>query len=238
MSLNVMGWRGFVGFNAESPSPIVEALATYLVCHDGHHLSADQIVLGMWPSGRRRGDVSRKTIHNYLSQLRGWVGAEHLPDAAVAGGYLIEGIDSDWATFQRLTREADTVAADVARTLRTEALGLVRGRPFDGLTGDGYDWVDDEGLVGIITKAIVTCATRLGTDLIESAEFGAAEDAVRAGLRGAPDEYVLWELGARAIESSGDRNALGRWLADAGRHLDPAEVERIGTALGHDSPES
>ena len=105
MALNFMGWREFVGFRAEGASPILEALATYLVCHDAHHLSADQIALGMWPLGRPRGEVSRKTIHNNLSQLRSWVGIEHLPDAAVAGGYLLEGIDSDWATYSRLAEK-------------------------------------------------------------------------------------------------------------------------------------
>jgi hypothetical protein len=239
MALNFMGWRQFVGFRAEGGSPSVEALATYLVCHDMHHLSADQIALGMWPLGRRRGEVSRKTIHNNLSQLRSWVGVEHLPDAAVAGGYLLEGIDSDWATFSRLAREADTVGDDAARALRIEALELVRGRPFEGLSGDGYDWVDEEGLIGNVTKAIVTCARRLGTHLMEAAEFNAAEDAARAGLRGAPNEHVLWELGARAIWARGDRTALETWLAEAGRHLDSADVERIRRALGHeDSPES
>lgn len=131
------------------------------------------------------------------------------------------------------------MSGDSAQALRTEALELVRGRPFEGLSGDGYDWVDEEGLIGIMTKAIVTCATRLGTDLIEAAEFVAAEDAARAGLRGAPAEYVLWDLGARAIWARGDRTALGTWLAEADRHLDPADVERIRGALSHDdSPKS
>ena len=135
LAINILGRRQLVGFPTNGGTPVLEALATYLVCHDSHHLSADQIALGMWPLGRPRGDVSRKTIHNYLSGLRGWIGAEHLPDAASAGGYLIEGIESDWATLQRLAREADTVDAESARALRTEALELVRGRPFEGLSG-------------------------------------------------------------------------------------------------------
>ena len=237
-AVGILGWRRFVGFPVEGATPSLEALTTYLALHDGHHLSADQIALGMWPLGRPRGEMSRKTIHNNLSALRGWVGAEHLPDAAVAGGYLLEGIDSDWATFQRLVREADTVDAEAARDLRTEALGLVRGRPFDGLTGDGYDWIEAEGLLGTVTKAIVTCAIRLGTDLMELGEYAAAEEAVRAGLRGSPDEYALFELGARVARAGGGRRALERWLAEAGSRLDAADVARIRAALGHDGTES
>ena len=93
-----MGPRRFVGFS-ENSSRILEATLTYLLCHDAHHLSADQIALGMWPYGRSRGEATRKTIQNNASALRNWIGAEHLPDAAVAGGYLVEGIDTDWAAI-------------------------------------------------------------------------------------------------------------------------------------------
>jgi hypothetical protein len=236
MAINVMGWRHFVGFPAKGGSPSLEALGAYLVWHDAHHLSADQIALGMWPFGRAGGDVARKTVHNNLSGLRGWIGVEHLPDAAVAGGYLIEGIESDWRTFQRLSREADTVGGASARALRSEALELVRGRPFEGLSGPGYDWVEAEGLVDIMTNAIITCATRLGADLIEAGDFTGAQDAATAGLRAARDEYGLWELGARAIWARGDRSALERWLAEAARQLGPAAVERIRSSFGHDEP--
>jgi hypothetical protein len=234
LAVNIVGRRQLVGFPTEGGSPVLEALATYLVCHDSHHLSADQIALGMWPLGRPRGDVSRKTVHNYLSGLRSWIGAEHLPDAASAGGYLIDGIESDWATFQRLAREADRVDAESARALRTQAMELIRGRPFEGLSGSGYDWVDEERLVAVMIKAIVDCATRLGNDRMEAGEFHAAQEAAEAGLRGAPNEYVLWELGARALSARGEGTALGRWLSEAGHALVPADVERIRRDLGHD----
>jgi len=236
MAVDVLGWRHFVGVPDEGGSPSLEALLTYLAFHNAHHLSADQIALGMWPLGRQKGDVARKTIHNNLSALRAWIGVEHLPDAAAAGGYLLEGVGSDWSTFGRLNREADTVHAEAARALRTEALELVRGRPFEGLKGDGYGWIDEEGLLETMTKAIVTCAVRLGSDLIEAAEYAAAEDAARAGLRGAPDDYVLWELGARAIWARADHTALRRWLREAGYHLEPPDVERIRASLGHQDP--
>ena len=94
-AVNFVGPRQLVGF-PENSSRILEAILTYLLCHDTHHLSADQIALGMWPYGRARGEATRKTIQNNASALRNWIGAEHLPDAAVAGGYLIDGIAMDW----------------------------------------------------------------------------------------------------------------------------------------------
>ena len=65
--------------------------------------------------------------------------------------------------------------------------------------------------------AVAKCAQRLGDDLFEAGDFVGAEEAARAGLRGAPDDFGLWDLGARAIDARGDRTALERWLADAGQ---------------------
>jgi DNA-binding SARP family transcriptional activator len=235
MAVNFMGRRQFVGL-VDPPSRILEAILAYLLFHEGHHLSADQILLAMWPFGRSQGELKPKTLLNYLSQLRAWVGAEHLPDAVLSGGYLIIGIAVDWSTFRRLCAEADTLGGSEARALRTQALELVRGRPFEGLSGDGYDWVDDERLIGTMTKAIVGCATALATDLMEGGDFTAAHDAVDAALRGARNEYALWELGARALWSRGDRTALVHWLDEAVHHLEPSDVERIRAGLSHQDP--
>ena len=234
-AVNFVGPRRFVGFSDNS-SRILEATLTYLLCHDTHHLSADQIALGMWPYGRSRGEATRKTIQNNASALRNWIGAEHLPDAAVAGGYLIEGIDTDWASIERLSREAQTVGAEAARGLRREVLELVRGLPFEGLSGDGYDWIEYEDLVATVTVSIVRCAQDQGSDLYEAGDFTGAEAAARAGLRGARSEFVLWELGARAIDARGDRRALEVWWRGAARELDSADLERIRRSLGHDGP--
>jgi hypothetical protein len=234
-AVHFVGPRRFVGFS-ENSSRILEATLTYLVCHDSHHLSADQIALGMWPYGRSRGDATRKTIQNNASALRNWIGAEHLPDAAVAGGYLIEGIDTDWAAIERLSREAQTIGAETARALRSEALELVRGLPFEGLSGDGYDWIEYEDLVASVTVPIVRCAQDHGHDLYEAGDFSGAEAAARAGLRAARSEFDLWELGARAIHARGDRRGLEAWWRAAARELEPADIERIRRSLGHDGP--
>jgi hypothetical protein len=235
LAFNFIGPRQLLGL-ADPPSRILEAILAYLLCHDGHHRSADQIQLAMWPFGRRQGDLKPKTFFNYLSQVRAWVGAEHLPDAVTAGGYLVVGIATDGATFGRLCAEADALGGAGAQALRTQALALVRGRPYEGLSGDGYDWIEEEGLVETMTKDIVTCATRLGIHLMEAGEFTAAEDAVRAAVRGAPDDYEPWELGARAIWARADHTALRTWLATAGHHLEAPDVERIRAGLAHQDP--
>ena len=234
--VDVMGTIGISGMRQRNDRRIVDELLVYLVLHDNHHRSAEQIQGGIWPVTGSHANVARKTFHNYLSELRRFVGPEHLPDASVAGGYLVQGVDSDWATFQRLSRQADTVGGEAARVLRTNALALVRGRPFEGVPADSYEWVDEEHLRTTITIAVAKCAQHLGDDLFEAGDFVKAEAAASSGLRGAPDDFGLWDLGARAIDTRGDRTALKRWLADASRHLDPADMERIRAGLTHHDP--
>jgi hypothetical protein len=233
---DVMGTVEISGTRQPNDRRIVDELLVYLVLHDNHHRSAEQIQGGIWPVSGSHANVARKTFHNYLSEVRRFVGPDHLPDASVASGYLIQGVESDWVTFQRLSREADTVGGEPARALRTEALSLVRGPPFDDVPADSYEWVDEEHLRTTITIAVAKCAQRLGDDLFEAGDFVKAEAAASSGLRGAPDDFGLWDLGARAIDARGDRTALKRWLADASRHLDPADMERIRVGLTHHDP--
>jgi hypothetical protein len=234
LAANCMGHIEVVG--VEGIDRVLEALLFFLVYHDGHHLSAEQILLAMRPNAGPDGDLSRKTMHNNLSKLRRLIGSEHLPDAITAGGYLVAGVGSDWATFRRLTRQADTADGAHATRLRTEALTLVRGQPFDGASGDLFEWVDDEHLRSDVAVAIAACALRLGDDHLGAEQFGAAEAAARSGLVGAKDDFGLWDLGARAIDARGDRTALKRWMADAARHLDAADIARIAGGLVHYQP--
>ena len=110
------------------------------------------------------------------------------------------------------------------------------GRPFEGVPADSYEWVDEEHLRATITMAVAECAQRLGDDLLEAGDFVGAERPPQAGLRGAPDDFGLWDLGARAIDARADRTALERWLTDAAKHLDPADMERIRAGLTHHDP--
>jgi len=237
LAANCMGRIEVVG--VDGIDRVLEALLFFLVYHDGHHMSAEQILLAMRPNAGPEGDLSRKTMHNNLSKLRKLIGSEHLPDATTAGGYLIAGAGSDWATFRRLNREADVFGGEQAMRLRTEALRLVRGQPFDAASGDLFGWVDDEHLRTDIAFAIAKCAQRLGTDHLEAQEFEAAEAAARSGLVGARDDYGLWDLGARAIDARADRTALKRWTSDAAQHLDAADIARIASGLVHyQSPET
>ena len=133
--VNVLGPARGLRARPAQRAPIVEELLVYLVLHDHRHLRAGQIQLGMWPAGSARADVQEKTLRNYLSELRSCVGPEHLPEATGDEGYLIEGVrlglgrpSSAWPA------RPTPPAARRPIELRTEALALVRGVPFEDVT--------------------------------------------------------------------------------------------------------
>ena len=233
--VNVLGPVEITGLRRRSDRRIVDELLVYLVCHDRRHLSAGQILLGMWPTGSTKEGVVEETLGNYLSELRAEVGVNHLPEAG-REGYLLVGVASDWANFQHLVRQADATGGDRASELRGQALALVRGRPFEDVI-ELYEWVGGDHLDTQMTVAVATCALSLATDRLKAGDYRGAFDAAVAGLRGAgPDDFALWEAGARALAAAGERTGLTRWIGDAARHLNPAEIARIEASLvlGHD----
>jgi hypothetical protein len=220
-ALNVLGAREVVALEIESGWALLIELFTYLVFHQHRHLKAAQIAVGLRPGGSR--ELDEKTVRNAITKLRRCIGPVRLPEASTEG-YLIEGIDSDWFAFERLSREADTTGGEDAVSLRKEALALVRGAPFADVNDE---WIDAERLRSHMTVAIVHCAVRLATDLLEAQRPFEAEEAASAALRGAPRHYVLWELGAWAVCDRSDRGRLELWMADAKASLDGEDYARL-----------
>ena len=239
LRINLLGPLDLGDLRTDDVRRIVVELLVYLACHDHRHLRVGQIQIGFRPVNSGRAEIAEKTLRNYLSELRQWVGAEHLPESSAKEGYLLHDVDLDWAVFLRLGRQADASGAADAMALRTEALALVRGRPFADVLDDGFDWVEAEHLDSQMAGAIAECAVRLASDLLEAKDFAAAEQAAWAGRRGAPEDSGPWQLGAQAIWAQGNRSDLRRWMTDASRHLDPEDLERIEQSLPqHQDPSS
>jgi DNA-binding SARP family transcriptional activator len=205
---------------------IIEELLCYLVLHNRRPMSADQIQRALRPLNGSHPEVSRKTFHTYLSTLRQCIGAEYLPDAN-ASGYQVTGVESDWVDLEALAHEADRTIGREAIELRTQALALVRGVPFDSVADGQYQWDFNEQLASQMTATIATCAIRLANDLYDLGEYIGVEETVRIGLLAAPDEVYLWEVGARALEARNEGHMLRRHLADARRHVEAEDMERI-----------
>jgi DNA-binding SARP family transcriptional activator len=230
-SIRVLGPVEVHGWVVEPDRRVLEELLCFLVLHPGRSMSADQIQLALRPTNGTMPEVSRKTFHTYLSGLRRSIGADHLPDAN-ADGYQVVDVSSDWAKFQALTREADRTDGDQSLRHLRAALSLVRGVPFEGVTTGQYEWVFNEQLASRLTGVVASCAIRLANELLDCGDYLGVDEAVRAGLRAAPDDADLWRIGAKALSARHEGRALRRHLRDAERHLEPDEMARLRTSLG------
>jgi hypothetical protein len=225
--LNVIGPEEVLGL-AKRIEPRVHELFRFLAFHKHRHLRAGQILIGMWPSGSKRADLTEKTIRNYVAELRRALGVEHLPEASARVGYILLDVPTDWDRFAALAREADVVGGEAADHRRDQALRLVRGVPFCDVNDE---WIGAEGLLTHMSETIAALALRLAQDRHLAGDFVGAKDASQRGLVGAPDDYFLWEAGALALEARGDTTALRRWMADSAHHLEPPDLARIEATL-------
>ncbi|MCU1493242.1 MAG: hypothetical protein JWO62_1006 [Acidimicrobiaceae bacterium] len=223
--VTVSGWR------VRPDRRIAEELLCYLALHDERPVSADEILLALWPIESDRKEASRKSLHTYLSGLRQAIGPERLPDASAVGGYRVTGVTTDWGEFRRLVAEARNASDEVATVLRTDALALVRGAPFQGVPEGRFGWVFAESLVSDMTAAIVEVAHALSTDLALAGDHEGAVRAARAGLRGSPSEESLLLDLVRALVTGGDVDGARRAQRDAEHLLGPEAGERLCAVL-------
>jgi hypothetical protein len=215
LTARVLGPPDAVGWRQEPDRRIVTEIVCWMVFHHDHLHSADEVLVGVYPTEGTRREVNRETFFTYLSKVRQCVGPEHLPDATEAGGYGLLGVTSDWETFQGLSTQADLTDGPEAIELRTRALALVRGVPFQGVPKGHYGWAFEEQLHHQMTSAIVTCAIRLANDLFDLGRYMAVDEACRAGLRADRTDTYLLEIQARAADVRNEGLARpGRYRGD------------------------
>ena len=120
--------------------PRQRALLALLLREPGRPVQADHLVEELWQGRAPAGAAT--TLRSYVSKLRAVLDAE-APLVATPGGYALEvapeAVDSH--QFERLTKEGEAALgrrrAQQAGEVLREALGLWRGRAFDGLADDG-----------------------------------------------------------------------------------------------------
>jgi hypothetical protein len=207
----VLGPPDGVGWRQVPDRRIVTEIVCWMVFHNRHLHSADEILVGVYSTEGTRREVNRETFFTYLSKVRQCVGPEHLPDATETGGYGLIGVTSDWESFQGLSGQADLTDGPEAIELRTRTLALVRGVPFQGVPTGHYGWAFEEQLGQQMISAVVTCAIRLANDLFDLGRYVELDEAVRAGLRADPRDTYLLEIQARAA------NVRNEGLARPGR---------------------
>jgi DNA-binding SARP family transcriptional activator len=212
-------------------------LAAYLALNPGKGYSA--LDEALWP-GRRISVNARNTM---VSKLRRWLGQDHrgrpyLPLYSSDHGYrLSEDVFSDWDEWWRLL--APGAAATDTPVLRA-ALGLVRGRPFDGVRTRAYAWAEypRQRLIG----SIVDACSELARRDVEAGRWASAEETATQGLMLEPGMERLWRL--RILAARGRRDAaavrriVDRMLAtldELGGDLEPETERLIGDLEGDPS---
>jgi hypothetical protein len=222
MIARVLGPPDGVGWRQVPDRRIVTEIVCWMAFHRDHLHSADEVLVGVYSAEGTRREVNRETFFTYLSKVRQCVGPERLPDATEAGGYGLIGVTSDWETFKGLSAQADQTDGPEAIDLRTAALALVRGVPFQGVPKGHYGWAFEEQLHTQMISAIVTCAIRLANDLFDLGRYVQLDEAVRAGLRADPTDSYLLEIQARAAEIRHEGLARpGRSRGDSDRAEEP-----------------
>ena len=226
----VLGPPGAQGLRQEPDRRIVIEILAWMAFHNDHPHSADEILVGVYPSEGTR-DVNKETFFTYLSKVRQCVGADHLPEATGAGGYVLIEVISDWALFKDLSDRADAAEGTEAIDLRTEALSLVRGVPFQGVPRGHYQWAIGEQLHTLMISAVVTCAIRLANDIFDLGRYVDVEKAVAAGLRADAEDAYLLELRQRAADARNEGLVRpGREIGDS----DPGEDDPGDTGVGEE----
>jgi DNA-binding SARP family transcriptional activator len=178
--------------------PAARELVVYLTCHR-HGASSDVWGAALWTDR----PIAPSTLHSTASVARRALGRsrrgnDHLPRSG------------------RTLRLADTVGSDVDQfavaaaspdpTLWREALGLVRGRLFEGLTL--CDWAVLDGTAAQVESMVVETALKAAE---HSLRLGRGEDAewmIRRALRVSPYDERLYRSLLRATAVMGNRVGL------------------------------
>jgi hypothetical protein len=227
VSVNVLGQIEVFPWREPPHRKVIIELACYLALHPGRPISGEELRVALWPDSDGTAEASAKSLRNYVSELRKALGAEFVPSARGTGYAVSAAVQTDWDLFKRAVEKAKAEGADEAELL-SEALSLVRGRPFAGVD---WGWSFAESLVSEMEVTIGQVAQRLAALSMEAEDFSIAGLAARQGLLANPFDLTLWEVALRAAAGLGSDQLLRTWrdaqatLGDDARAL--AELVRL-----------
>lgn len=169
-------------------------LVVYLAMHE-RGATTDTWAAALWPDRT----LASSSLHSTASVARRALGVasdglDHLPKSQ-GRLQLRSTVGTDWARFVGLADEEDPDAW-------TEALGLVRGRPFEGLRAP--DWPLLEGIAPAIEASVVDLAGRCSAAALRRGDARASSWAARRGLQVSPYDERLYRMLMRAADLAGN----------------------------------
>jgi hypothetical protein len=187
---------------------LLEEALVYLIHHrDGVHPRV--LAAALWPRGATS-DVAESTF----ARLGEWLGADRTgapnlqrdQDGRLRLGQYVW---SDWDQFQSLQSRALYDASVQHKPgqrdqLLSVALDLVRGPYLAERDDSRYAWLSYEIAEAQVPALIADTALQLADSCVSAGMPEASIDAVKAGMRGSPDDEELWRGLLRATAATGD----------------------------------
>ena len=131
---------------------------------------------------------------------------------------LGSGVKVDWHVFLTLVAQAGQAAGPGGKGSHgghapeeaklAQALSLVDGYFLAGCGPGGYSWIVTDGLAYEVSARVADAAHRLCELRLNDGDSRGAMDAVRTGLRTAPDDELLWRDLLTAAHATGQENML------------------------------
>jgi hypothetical protein len=192
--------------------PLATEIVVYLATHPaGVH--ANVLARAIWPQG-----VVDETRDDVLDEVAYWLGTDgigrpHLAADASGRLRLGSGVKVDWHVFLTLVAQAGQAgpgkgghSAEEAKL--AQALSLVEGHFLADCGPGGYSWIVTDGLEYEVSARVADAAHRLCELRLNGGDSRGATDAVRTGLRIAPDDELLWRDLLTAAHATGQENLL------------------------------
>jgi hypothetical protein len=194
--------------------PLATEIVVYLATHPtGVHPNV--LARAIWPQG-----VDDEARDDVLDEVAYWLGTDgigrpHLAADASGRLRLGSGVKVDWHVFLTLVAQAGQASGPAGKSGHSpevaklaQALSLVEGHFLADCGPGGYSWIVTDGLVYEVSARVADAAHRLCELRLNDGDSRAAMDAVRTGLRIAPDDELLWRDLLTAAHATGQENLL------------------------------
>jgi DNA-binding SARP family transcriptional activator len=241
VEFRVLGGIDVVGIGPVERRKSME-IGTYLALHSPEGVTDDRVKMVFWPDE----PPSKETFNTTMSMTRSALGTDStgellLPHYATTHQrYRVTNtVTTDLARFEARAVYAKTVPPAFAKPVLEEALGMVRGQPFD--VSRGYEWAFAESFVTRAAIAIAEAAQRLGEIALDDGDSTTAEWAATRGLLAAPGDEGLYRIRMRAAKASGNTSVIRQILNELCEsveanepydQLDPKTIELFENLTG------
>ncbi|MEV6400960.1 LysM peptidoglycan-binding domain-containing protein [Streptomyces sp. NPDC051907] len=206
--INVLGPLQVTGTAGSGHGPKIAALAALILLRPGRTIAT--LCSAMDPVS----PWSARTLQSRLSEIRSRFGSA--PDGAPYlprhnNGYAFHfGVRSDWDRFQRLAARALAAGPTAGIPDLEDALGLVRGRPFDGRDFPWADSVQQEMLSRVVDVAHTLATWHAETD---PPDLDAARQAALRGLDIDETAEVLYRDWMHIERAAGNTSGVHKAIA-------------------------